>query len=199
MREPLGRLLRWRSVRLSVVILFGIATTVRAQDHIGPSLPQTLAVPGGWAMVPVPIELPGPGRHILRTEPRADAPIAFRPRRGEKFVVLRQAVRVIRPWLVIARDTLTIQTISGPRTLAVGDTLYGLGGKYVWFRGRQDTLQDSFTYPSGPRLRFICSQQISFWLEFQRENGQTGWLNHGVMGPCREGLGQLGPSDARVN
>lgn len=141
-------------------------------------------------MIPVPFELPATGHGILRTEPRADAPVAFRPRRGEKFVPLRQALRVIRPWLVVARDPFTIQTTGGPRTLAVGDTLYGLGGKYVWYRGRQDTLQDSFTYPAGRRLRFICSQQITSWLKFQRENGQTGWLLHGVIGSCRGGSEQ---------
>lgn len=174
-------------------MFFVIATAVQAQVHAGPPVPMNLDVPlGGWGMNPVPFELPTTGGSILRTEPRAEAPVAFRPRRGEKFIALRQSLRVIRPWLIVAHDSLTIQTIGGPQKLVAGDTLYGLGANYVWYRGRQDTLQNGFVYPPDARLRFICTQRITLWLEFQGKNGQTGWLEHAVIGPCRPNRGSQG-------
>ena len=91
---------------------------------------------------------------------------------------------------MIARDTLTLRTVAGPRRVAKGDTLYGMSGNYVWYRGRLDTLPDGSTYPKEPKVRLVCRQRINLWLQFRRENGHTGWLEYGVVGSCRGNFGQ---------
>jgi hypothetical protein len=173
-----------------ILIFFALTTPLIAQAPPAPSLPVSLDVPlGVWGLVPAPFHLPETGHGVLRTEPRKDAPISFRANPGEKFTPLRQSIRVERPYVMIARETLTVQTIGGPRQVATGDTLYGLGGDYVWYGGRLDTLQQGLGYLSDPRLRSICSQRITYWIQFRRESGEIGWLpyatSRGTGGACR--------------
>jgi hypothetical protein len=80
---------------------------------------------------------------------------------------------------------MTLETRSGPRLVPKGDTLYGLAGSYLWYRGQLDTLAEISTYPREPKVRLVCTQRIHFWLKFRRENGQTGWLEYGVVGTCK--------------
>jgi hypothetical protein len=172
-------------LRPALALLFGLTRILDAQTATGPNVPVSLDVPLGTWGIPVPIQLPEIPNRILRTQPRLNAPVAFVPDSGEKFVPVGQSIRVVRPWLMIARDTFTLRTGDGPRPVVKGDTLYGMAGNYVWYRGRLDTLAEGSTYPKTPKVRSICSQRITFWLQFRRDNGQTGWLEYGVVGTCR--------------
>ncbi|MDQ3208731.1 MAG: hypothetical protein M3Q37_09010 [Gemmatimonadota bacterium] len=82
-----------------------------------------------------------------------------------------------RPWRVVARDTVTLEFMAGPRRLKHGDTLYGLDGRRVWYRGQLDSLREALSWPADRRLQFVCTQRITYWLQFRRDDGRRAGSN----------------------
>gem|GEM_PF-6113326 len=81
---------------------------------------------------------------------------------------------------MVARDTVTLEFMAGPRRLKRGDTLYGLDGRRVWYRGQLDSFREALSWPADRRLQFVCTQRITYWLQFRRDDGETGWLEPAI-------------------
>lgn len=124
----------------------------------------------------------------IRTERRADAPVAFKVRTGETVKALTGVVITTQPGRVVFDRRQRLDTSSGPIELMPGQTLFlltyqGEGLTKAWFNGRVYTDVDTVTFmnalcatkPAQCSGKVVERPQREWWAQIQNAAGEVGW------------------------
>ena len=114
----------------------------------------------------------------LRTERRADAPIAYKIRKGERVRAMTGVVVTTKPGTVRFQRTVDINHGSGTLHLKPGQTLYlltyqGEGFTKAWFEGKLYTSVDYSAFSWGTAQK----PQSVWWVKVRNAAGQVGWTD----------------------
>ena len=139
----------------------------------------------------------------IRAERRADAPIAFRLKRGEKITALTGVVVTTRPGRVLLHGSKTIHKNRVPIVIPPGETIYlltyqGEGFTKIWYRDEIYTDVDvaSFDDEYCQRFRDRCNGKIVerwsaiWWIQIRNAAGNVGWTNEGAAFDGTDALGR---------
>ena len=132
---------------------------------------------------------------VLRSAPADDAPPVARIAQGDTVDVTRTDIHVLRPGLVIVRDTFTMTEAYTPEDtlrFAPGDTLHLLQyiqlGAWSWWRnGREEGGEEFWAPPpdaragglvaAGDSARGVARShpEVAWWWQVALAGGGTGW------------------------
>jgi hypothetical protein len=124
----------------------------------------------------------------VRVRRRADAPVAFRVRAGERVTAVTGVVVTTRAGRVQFDAPQRLVATGGTIEIEPGQTLYlltyqGEGFTKAWFNGRlyQDVDASSFlndactTRPARCAGRVIEPAQTEWWVQIRNQAGEVGW------------------------
>jgi hypothetical protein len=129
------------------------------------------------------------GPVTVRTDWRADAPIAFSLTKGDHVQAITGIVVTVKPGRVQFRKAVDLWSPSGPIHVEPGETLYlltyhGEGSTTAWFKGRLYDDVDGSEF-----FNFLCEEKITcngtiierpqkvWWIRLRTMKGLTGWTN----------------------
>ena len=129
-------------------------------------------------------------RVTVRTERRADSPIAFTLEQGEPVRAITGIVVTLKPGRVQFRHAVDLTSSAGRLHVEPGDTLYlltyhGEGATSAWFKGRLYDEVDGSEF-----INAQCDVQLGscngtiveklqkvWWVRVMKRNRLTGWTN----------------------
>jgi hypothetical protein len=127
----------------------------------------------------------------VRRDRRADSPVVFSVKKGEKLTAITGVVVTTRAGRVQFSEPIDLSTLSGPLHIVPGQTLYlltyrGEGVTLAWFQGRfYDEVDGSTAFfndgcdrvPSRCVGTVIQAPQSVWWVQMKNAKGQIGWTN----------------------
>lgn len=126
----------------------------------------------------------------VRTERRADAPIAFTLGKGDYVRAITGIVITVRPGRVQFRRAVDLVTTAGPLHIEPGETLYlltyhGEGATTAWFKGRLYDEVDGSEFFNGlcDDRPGTCNGTILerpkkiWWVRLRSRRGLSGWTS----------------------
>jgi hypothetical protein len=127
------------------------------------------------------------GPVAVRTDRRADAPIAFTLKKGDHVQAITGIVVTVKPGRVQFRKAVDLVTTAGALHVEPGETLYlltyhGEGVSTAWFKGRVYDEVDGSEFINGLCGRkVICNgtiidkPQTVWWIRLRNMKRLTGW------------------------
>ena len=126
----------------------------------------------------------------VRTARRAQAPVAFSLRAGEKVTAVTGVVITLRAGRVQFRESRSISSSTGHIQIEPGQTLYlltyqGEGFTKAWFNGRLYRDVDTVEFynrvcdiqPGRCAGQIIEQSQTEWWIQVRNQLGAVGWTN----------------------
>ena len=130
------------------------------------------------------------GPVTVRTERRADSPIAFTLEKGERVRAITGIVVILKPGRVQFRNAVDLTSTAGRIHVEPGETLYlltyhGEGATTAWFKGRLYDEIDGSEFisaecdlqPGSCNGTIVEKLQKVWWVRLMKQNRLTGWTN----------------------
>jgi hypothetical protein len=126
----------------------------------------------------------------VRTERRADSPIAFTLEKGEHIRAITGIVVILKPGRVQFQSAADLTSTAGRIHVEPGETLYlltyhGEGSTTAWFKGRLYDEVDGSEFinaqcdfqPGSCNGTIVEKLQKVWWVRLMKQNRLTGWTN----------------------
>jgi len=145
----------------------------------------------------------------VRRDRRADSPVVFSVKKGEKVTAITGVVVTTRAGRVQFSEPIDLSTMSGPLHIVPGQTLYlltyrGEGVTLAWFQGRfYDEVDGSTAFfndgcdrvPSRCVGTLVQQAQSVWWVQMKNAKGQIGWTNEPQKFDNKDALAGNGEAD----